>query len=388
MSSQGKFTAAELDRQEYLSAREPDYAQLLAHAAKSSSTSVFQVQRAFRKMAKSHSRLNMVEFVRTGLYHTDRFTDGQRETYISNDLHWPITHLCCHNGWNSVAEDKALAATLLTAGGVPVPDTVGVIDRSQRLFPGLRKIDTVESLREVVLANLDGGLFGKIVEGMVSFGAFKIKHADQDQITCYGQEPVSYETFLNDFVGSNSYVLQRVLKNHSSIDRFCSALATVRMVNLITDQGVYCPLAIIKLPQRKNIADAFWRKGNLACEVDYDSGQIKTVARRTKMEVEYLEDHPDNPGLMGMDLPHWDELKEINARAAQIFAPIRYQSTDIALTEDGPVIVELNYGGGFDLPQYASGRGMLTPEVRAFFESFGYDFDAPKKKRMPLFRRN
>ena len=105
------------------------------------------------------------------------------------------------------------------------------------------------------------------------------------------------------------------------------------------------------------------------------------------MEVEFLEDHPDTPSLMVLTLPYWNELKEITARAARIFAPVRYQSTDIALTEDGPVIVELNYGGGFDLPQYASGRGMLTPKVRAFFENFGYDFDAPKKKRKSLFRR-
>ena len=50
------------------------------------------------------------------------------------------------------------------------------------------------------------------------------------------------------------------------------------------------------------------------------------------------------------------------------------------------MVVELNYGGGFDLPQYASGRGLLTPEVRAFFESFGYDFDARPKRRNLLSR--
>ena len=305
VSQQQNVTAFDLDQQAYLSARDADYVQLLAHAAKSSRTSPFQVQRAFRKMAKSHSKLNMVEFVRHGLHHTDRVTDAQRETYISNDLHWPITHLCCHNGWQGVAEDKILAATMLTAGGVPVPNTVGVIDRSQRLFPGVRKIDTVDALREVVLANIDGGLFGKIVEGMVSFGVFSIEHADQNQITCYGQGPVTYETFFNDFIGTNSYVLQRVLNNHSSVAQYSSALATVRMVNLITDQGVYCPCAIIKLPQGKNIADAFWRPGNLACEVDFDTGQIKTVSRRLGMEVEFLDDHPDTPGLMGLPLPYW-----------------------------------------------------------------------------------
>jgi hypothetical protein len=83
---------------------------------------------------------------------------------------------------------------------------------------------------------------------------------------------------------------------------------------------------------------------------------------------------------MGLTLPHWDKVIEINAKAANLFGPIRYQSTDIAITPSGPVVVELNYGGGFDLPQYASGRGMLTPKVRSFFESFGYDLDATPKK--------
>lgn len=97
-------------------------------------------------------------------------------------------------------------------------------------------------------------------------------------------------------------------------------------------------------------------------------------------DLTFHEDHPQTPGLIGLTLPHWDKLMEINARAAQIFAPIRYQSTDIAITQDGPVIVELNYGGGFDLPQYASGRRMLTSAVRAFFKSHGCKFEPARRR--------
>ena len=386
MTAQKMISAAELDQQNYLAARDNDTVQLLAHAARSSGRSAFQVQRDFRQMAKSPSKLNLVEFVRFGLQHSDRFTDDQRSAYISNDLHWPIAHACCHQGWNSVAEDKVLAETMMKAADIPVPETVAVIDRSPRLYPGLQKIDNASSLREVVLNNLDSGLFGKITEGMVSFGTFRIENADEHQITCAGRDPVDYETFLTDVVGSNAYVVQKVLHNHSALSNYASALATVRMVNLVTDDGVYCPVAIIKLPQGDNIADAFWRPGNIACEIDVDTGQIKTVTRRGEMDVEYLQDHPETEGLMGLQLPHWEQLKEINARAARVFAPLRYQSTDIAISEDGPVMVELNYGGGFDLPQYASGRGMLTPKVRIFFESCGYDFEAKGKRRSWLRR--
>jgi hypothetical protein len=46
---------------------------------------------------------------------------------------------------------------------------------------------------------------------------------------------------------------------------------------------------------------------------------------------------------------------------------------DIAITQEEPVLIEINTGGGFDLPQYASGAGFLTEEVRNFFQSCGYE---------------
>lgn len=380
MNTQTTVSAAELDKQEYLAARDSNLTELLAYAAKTSGRSVLQVQRDFGQMAKSHSRLNMIEYVRNGLFRKDNFTEDERAAYISNDLHWDLTHKCNDQAWSGTAEDKVLATLLLTAGDVPVPAIEAVLDSSPRIYPNLKKISTAADMRDLVLANRDSGLFGKILDGMVSFGVFRVEQADETHLTCSGHDTMTYEAFMSDFVGSNAYVVQKTLTNHSDLAPYASALATVRMINMVRDDEVFCPQAIIKLPQGNNIADAFWRPGNLACAIDVASGAILTVAERTGAEVTFHEDHPENAGLMGMKLPYWDDLIKINARAAQIFAPIRYQSTDIAITQDGPVVVELNYGGGFDLPQYASGKGMLTPGVRAFFESHGCTFEAPRKK--------
>lgn len=380
------MTVADRDHADYLSARDSSHKDLLIHAAKSSGRSVLRIHREFRQMAKSHGQLNMVEYVRNGLYDIERFSQEERDCFISNDLHWPITHQCCNKGWTSAAEDKVLAATLLKAGGVPVPDTVAVFDKSSRIYPGLNKIASVEALRDLLQTYSSEPLFCKIVDGMVSFGAFRIESSDATEIVCSGHPPMSHEHFLSEFVGSNAYVVQRELRNHTRIEKYAGALGTVRMVNMVTDNGVNCPIAVIKLPQGNNIADAFWRPGNLACEIDVETGCIRTVTRRGT-EMEFLDDHPDTPDLMGLELPFWSELRDINERAARIFAPIRYQSTDIAITESGPVIVELNYGGGFDLPQYASGRGLLTPEVRSFFESCGVNFNRKPKRRLPFIGR-
>ena len=39
---------------------------------------------------------------------------------------------------------------------------------------------------------------------------------------------------------------------------------------------------------------------------------------------------------------------------------------DVAITPAGPLLVEINTGGGFNLPRLASGCGFLTDEVRDF----------------------
>jgi len=380
MNTPSTLSAVQQDTQDYFVARESSPQELLVYASKKSGRPVMQIMRDFKTMAASHSRLNMVEYVRHGLFDIDRHDAIARSQFISNDLHWDIAHTCNNRGWYTVAEDKMLAETILKTGGIPVPETLAVIDSSPRIYPGLHKIMNAEALRDFLLSDLGDGLFGKIVDGMVSFGAFRIDSANETHLKCAGQDPVTYTTFMNTIIAGNSYVVQRRLSNHAAFAKYCSAIATVRMVNLVTNDGVHVPLSIIKLPQGDNIADAFWRPGNLASEVDVTTGQIKTIALRGGPEVTFMDDHPIHPGLMGLTLPHWNEVIDINARAANLFGPIRYQSTDIAITPNGPVIVELNYGGGFDLPQYVSGRGMLTPKVRSFFESFGYDFDAIQKK--------
>lgn len=68
----------------------------------------------------------------------------------------------------------------------------------------------------------------------------------------------------------------------------------------------------------------------------------------------------------------WDQVPDLARACAPIFLPIRYQSMDIAIAPAGPMLIEINTGGSFTLPQFASGRGFLTDKVREFFREYGY----------------
>ncbi|WP_224815089.1 sugar-transfer associated ATP-grasp domain-containing protein [Hasllibacter sp. MH4015] len=375
MNMQAPISAAQRDYNKYSGGEKLSVSEMVAYAAKKSGRSALQIGREFQALNRSVRKINMEEYLRWGLYDDTRFDDAKRAEFISNDVHWPIAHKVNKRSWQASAEDKMMAASVLSTGGVAVPETVAVIDHSQRIYPGIEKVGSPEQLRDVIKALGTSKLFGKMRDGMVSFGAFRVRDADATHIICDGLDPMTYEAFFREHLAGDAYLLQRRLDNHSDLDPFASGLATVRMLNLVRQQDVYCPIAIISMPQGDNVADTLWRSGNIACEVDVASGQIKTIVRRNGHDIDFLPDHDVNAGLMGMTLPHWDKLREMNERAARIFEPIKFQSTDIAITQDGPVVVELNYGSGFGLPQNASGRGLLNPVVRGFFEQNGINFD-------------
>jgi hypothetical protein len=142
----------------------------------------------------------------------------------------------------------------------------------------------------------------------------------------------------------------------------------------VTDDGIKIPFALLKLPTRENIADSFWRPGNLACNLDPETGKILDARTKDFFGTESHTSHPqsDEP-LVGEVLPEWDRLLELVHTCSPIFAPIAYQSMDIALTDKGPLLIEINTGGGFDLLQLASGRGFLTDEVCDFLRAHGFD---------------
>ena len=342
----------------------------LRHATTRSGKSSGKVAKEFWTLHRSAKKIQMDEYISWELY-DERHSPDDISRFISNTLHWPIVSETCDRTWDALTEDKFLADQTMRMGGVPVPQTVAVIDRTQRGYGDTPKLSSADALKEYLL-QAELPLFGKVLRGICSFGIFFIEGADETSVHLKTVGPVSYQDFFENFLGKTAYVLQRLVHNHAMLDEVCSATATVRMVTMVRDNDIFFPNAVIKLPGGGNIADAFWRPGNVCSNLDPKTGEILNVTVREGLDLKRLDAHPETgTELIGQTLPHWDELLTVATRAARLFTPVRYQSLDIAITDSGPVVIEINTGGGFDLPQNAAGKGMLTDEVVDFFRSCG-----------------
>ncbi|MEM9170353.1 MAG: sugar-transfer associated ATP-grasp domain-containing protein [Pseudomonadota bacterium] len=350
----------------------PPLAHYLLHASKKSGRGAFSMIPEYLRLCRGRGRLTLPEYVQYGVY-DPALSREEQDRFITNTLHWPITHQCCDMTWQAATEDKWLCGQILERAGLPTPQTLAVIDRTDRTYPGANKIETAQALRDFALAQDGAPFFGKQNRGICSFGVFMATKGEADRLHFNGKPAQTYGAFFDDFVGDQSYLVQSVETNHPFFEPYTDNLATVRVCLLLTDAGVHIPFTVLKLPGGENIADSFWRPENVACDVDPTTGRIRTARTKTAVGTTDIRTMPGTDrALVGETIPMWKDLIDLAHRCAAIFEPVRYQSMDIAVTADGPVLIEINTGGGFDLPQLASGRGFLTDEVCDFFRSRGY----------------
>jgi hypothetical protein len=95
-----------------------------------------------------------------------------------------------------------------------------------------------------------------------------------------------------------------------------------------------------------------------------------------------VEVHPDTgTRFSGLQMPFWKEVLDLCTRAARVTPNLRSVGWDIALTPEGPVIVEGN--PDWDLPMVqVHTNGLLQPDVRRQLAGFGIVF--PEGKLPPI----
>lgn len=91
--------------------------------------------------------------------------------------------------------------------------------------------------------------------------------------------------------------------------------------------------------------------GGIIAAIDYETGIIKGAIDEAMNR--YIV-HPDTgKTILGYQIPRWEEAKQLVAQLSDVFTEMRYCGWDLALTDQGWVMVEANSKGlfiGFQMP--------------------------------------
>jgi len=349
--------------------------ELLKRAALDARLSVEDIVADYERLAAAPGRLLLEEYLRNDLHRPGRFTESERLDFASSRLRWPIVTRCCDMSWYGAVDDKWLCQTLLAASGLPVPETVAVVDRTQRLFTGTRTLRNASDMADFLASRQGVPFFAKPIRGVGGRGAILCDEVEANSVRVQGHGTFTAAAFF-EALGSSPYMLQEVLVNHPKLQPLAAHLATIRLLVFVYDDMVTLAFAVLKIPAPGNIIDSPLAPGNFVCEVSDPEGKIVSMVGKTPIGRLVHDVHPyTGAATIGLEIPYWNEVRETAAKAARIFAPLRYQSMDVAITARGPVIVEVNAGGSLGMIQRATRRGFLQPHVRHFIKTCGIDLE-------------
>ena len=149
------------------------------------------------------------------------------------------------------------------------------------------------------------------------------------------------------------FIAEEVLQQHEAISRLNpNAVNTIRVLT-------YCGeilLAVLKLGTGDSIVDNQHAKG-LNGNIDLETG----ITNSAFYDLDYnpFYRHPDtHEMLLGVEIPHWQELKKTVVTAAKELREVPYLGWDVAITPNGVAIIEANEAPGHDLAQGAAKIGV------------------------------
>ena len=264
--------------------------------------------------------------------------------------------------------------------GAPIARTLAVYSTGNAETNGPVDLRDSAALTDYLAQTPDLPLFVKPLRGAHGWGATAIANREAALLDEAGHDPgrrilvfaSGERVTITDFVSGleagaqRGYVIQEKLHPHPATAAVCGdRLTSARIVVLNEPQGARILSAVWRVPTGTNMTDNFSSEasGNLCAGIDLATGTVGSVFQGIGWELRPLETHPDTGlTLTGFHLPDWRQAAELSLASAAELPGLRLQHWDVALTDRGPVLLELNVMGGLRTHQIvASGPGNLRP---------------------------
>jgi hypothetical protein len=256
-----------------------------------------------------------------------------------------------------VYDDKEICATLCEKLGIPTPHVYGVLAPGDNGAHKLRAIFRTVASRRLMI---------KPVTGSAGSGIILAEDTEQG-IRIYRGQQVSQ---AEDFAPSGRYVIQQALVQHPDLAAVApSSVNTLRVATLLTRSG---EVVIVGALMRFGVGSMYvdnWSAGGIAVGVDFRTGRLrgpgydKQGARHTRHPVSHIE-------FSGYQLPHWQQAVELGTLTQQTLPFVKILGLDIAFTESGAVLIEINSAPGFVSLEQVSGPFLASFETWAAFADY------------------
>jgi Sugar-transfer associated ATP-grasp len=150
-------------------------------------------------------------------------------------------------------------------------------------------------------------------------------------------------------------IIQKRVQPHPALEPLSSgAVPTVRAITCLDEQGrPEIVAAVFRMSIGANRTVDNIHAGGLACAVSLEDGALGVASNLgSDARLGWRSHHPTTGArIEGTCLPFWDQVKALAVQAHEAFADRVMIGWDIAIAEDGPIVIEGNRGPDMDLMQ-------------------------------------
>lgn len=340
----------------------------MQRAAASSGAPPMQLMREYSRLAFGPGKVSFEDYVKYRLFDDAWLAGADKADFVGSrrnrDLSVEINY---RHDWHGLLTNKVVSQSYLATYGLPTIAPLAIYAPGMET-PGDRLLRSREALRAFLLDARHYPIFGKPGESYQSLGALALLDCDaaSGELIAVGDKRLKVDETLDDIEKhyAAGYLFQKMVKPHRDlIPVIGERLATVRLLTIATPEGPKAFRAGWKLPAAGNVADNFWRAGNMLAGLDFETGRVLRVTSGMGFDMKDVTRHPDTGAeLIGLQVPDWGKMKAVAVEGAKALRHFGMIGWDMAPTDDGPVIVEANETPDFALVQVADRRGILCKE--------------------------
>jgi len=268
--------------------------------------------------------------------------------------HWRLTRLqgrLNHPNWGCLVDDKAVFYSYCKGVALPIPRLYAVLDKNSGWTESGKVITDRAEWEHFFENDLPQEFIIKPALGERGYGVNLYRRAGLSFQDSLGQ--AFSAASLYDHLRSNSqytrFVFQERVFNHPEIQRLTGnqSLQTLRITTWVTNEGeIELYEAYFKLILRESVIDNYdeGRTPGFA-DVDLDTGILAAPLALSPdgIGLKVLPVHPATGiDISGKLLPHWPQTRQLVNRAARLLLPLRTIGWDVAITVDGPMLIEGN----------------------------------------------
>lgn len=254
--------------------------------------------------------------------------------------------------WFWVTEDKGIFQSFCDANAIPTPRCLALIFRNS---PGMSSgcpvpptksawSETISQfdLDKVVIKPCRHSYGRGLLVPFIREGRIEVNNSTFDSV----EQLANYMFELPELT---SWIIQDRIQSHSALSDFSGTkhLQTIRIYTHVDKYGkIFIVDAFLKVIGGDAAIDNFQHGslGNFIAPIDIETGQLESaITRSPDMRWYRFDVHPRTKReFQGFIIPLWEHAKELVINSAEYFKPIRSLGWDVAITEDGPMVIEAN----------------------------------------------